>query len=306
MQGLPIQLFVALAGVFISVAVLAAVVASRLMSGRSPEQQRLRRVVRPSAATAGSPESLLARDPQAAKKRWVPRSVRDMSRLERRVTQAGYRSPSAATVFALSEYLLPAAIALAVLAWFGWNDRNGWVFAALGAIAGHLAPGFLLDHRIAERRKRIERGLPDVMDLLVVCLEAGSSLDQSIIKASRELEIAYPELTEELNLVTLETRAGKPRLEAFKNLAKRTGVDDVRALVGMLAQTDRFGTSVSQALRTLSESMRTKRQQIAEEKAAKLGVKLVFPLVLFLFPAFFVVVLGPAAITIMRALASTD
>jgi tight adherence protein C len=131
---------------------------------------------------------------------------------------------------------------------------------------------------------------------MIVCLEAGSAIDQSIVKVSDELGLAYPALGEEFRMIITETRAGKPRLEAFRNFADRTGVDDVRALVAMLVQTDRFGTSVSQALRIHAETSRTKRRQRAEERAAKIGVKLVFPLVFCLFPAFFVVTLGPAVI----------
>jgi tight adherence protein C len=135
--------------------------------------------------------------------------------------------------------------------------------------------------------------------LLIVCLEAGSSLDQAIVKASEDLAIAYPELADELRILSTETRAGKSRLEAFKNLAQRTQVEDVRALVAMLVQTDRFGTSVAQALRTMADDMRTKRRQAAEEMAAKVAVKLVFPLVLCLFPALYVAILGPAVIEFM-------
>ena len=154
----------------------------------------------------------------------------------------------------------------------------------------------------SKRQKVITNGLPDLLDLLIVCLEAGSSLDQAIVKATDELELAYPPLAEEFRMLITETRAGKPRLEAFKNLASRTGVDDVRALVSMLVQTDRFGTSVSQALRTHAEVSRTKRRQRAEERAAKIGVKLVFPLVFLLFPAFFTVTLGPAVVRFVRVL----
>jgi tight adherence protein C len=138
--------------------------------------------------------------------------------------------------------------------------------------------------------------LPDALDLMIVCIEAGSSIDQSIMKASDELDIAYPALAEELRLVTTEMRAGKPRLEAFKSFASRTKVDEVRSLVAMLIQTDRFGTSVAQALRTHAEVSRTKRRQNAEERAAKIGVKLVFPLVFCLFPALYVAILGPAVV----------
>ena len=241
-------------------------------------------------------------DPRLA--RWsmlLPKSAKDMSLLERRLASGGIRSVWAPVVFRAASLLVPLVLALAALTAFGFYSRNGWVVAAFAAVLGYLAPGFLLDYRVAQRRKQIRRGLPDVLDLLIVCLEAGSSLDQSVVKASEELAIAYPELSEELRIVTTETRAGKPRLEAFKNLAQRTRVEDVRALVGMLTQTDRFGTSVAQALRTMADDMRTRRRQAAEEMAAKVGVKLVFPLVFFMFPALYVVILGPAVIAFARA-----
>ena len=173
--------------------------------------------------------------------------------------------------------------------------------AGIGGVVGYLLPGLFLDYKISVRRKAIRNGLPDVLDLLIVCLEAGNSLDQAVVKASQELSIAYPALADELRILTTETRAGKPRIDAFRNLAQRTKVDDIRALVAMLAQTDRFGTSVGQALRTMAAEMRKKRRQAAEENAAKLGVKLVFPLVFCLFPALYVVILGPAVLAFQRA-----
>ena len=165
---------------------------------------------------------------------------------------------------------------------------------------GYMVPGLVLGRLIAKQKRKIENGLPDALDLMIVCVEAGCGLDQAILKTSEELEISHPELASELKLITTEVRAGKPRIEAFKNFAARTRVDDVRSLVAMLVQTDRFGTSIAQALRTHAEVSRTKRRQRAEEKAAKIGVKLVFPLVFFLFPAFYVVTLGPAIIQFVR------
>src|SRR6185436_11223256 len=162
-------------------------------------------------------------------------------------------------------------------------------------------PGLIVDHGLTVRRVAIENGLADALDLMVVCIEAGSGLDQAIVKTSDELAIAYPVLAEELRILISEIRAGKPRIEAFKSLAQRTKVDDVRSLVSMLIQTDRFGTSIGQALRTHADSSREKRRQRAEEKAQKIAVKLVFPLVLCFFPAFYVVVLGPAIITFVRS-----
>jgi tight adherence protein C len=178
---------------------------------------------------------------------------------------------------------------------------TGWVFAFLAAAVGYLAPGMLLARKIEQRKREIREGLPDALDLFIVCVEAGSGLDQAIVKASDELDLTYPSLAYELRLITTEIRAGKPRIEAFKNFAARTKVDDVQSLVALLVQTDKFGTSLAQALRTHADSSRTKRRQNAEERAAKLGVKLVFPLVLFLFPALYIVLLGPAVIAFLRA-----
>src|SRR5215204_4917288 len=163
-----------------------------------------------------------------------------------------------------------------------------------------MLPEYYLSRKIRHRKQEIRDGLPDALDLFIVCVEAGSGLDQAIVKASDELGLTYPALTHELRLITTEIRAGKPRVEAFKNFAARTLVDDVQSLVALLVQTDKFGTSIAQALRTHAETSRVKRRQAAEERAAKIGVKLVFPLVLFLFPALYVVILGPAVISFIR------
>jgi tight adherence protein C len=167
-------------------------------------------------------------------------------------------------------------------------------------MTGYITPGMVLRRLTNQRKKIIENGLPDALDLFIVCLEAGSALDQAILKTSQDLDVPYPPLAEELRMITTEMRAGKPRLEAFKNFATRSGVDDVKALVSMLVQSDRFGTSIAQALRTHAETSRTKRRQRAEERAAKIGVKMVFPLVFCLFPAFSVVTVGPGVVQLIR------
>ncbi len=214
--------------------------------------------------------------------------------------RAGYQTLTPIAVYSLGQVVLP--VVLGGLAFTLLPPPASWILGAAGAIIGWLLPSFVLERLIAKRQKVIQNGLPDALDLMIVCLEAGSAIDQAILKVSDELGIAYPALAEEFRMIITETRAGKPRLEAFRNFASRTGVEDVRALVAMLVQTDRFGTSVSQALRTHAETSRTKRRQRAEERAAKIGVKLVFPLVFALFPAFFVVTLGPAVIRFMRVL----
>jgi tight adherence protein C len=232
----------------------------------------------------------------------IPKSPKEMGRLQKRLSNAGFHGSKALTIYAFAEVVLPIIGFGGVLLVFG---RTGLVLAAAAGFIGYMLPNLYLDRLAALRRKQIQNGLADALDLLIVCLEAGLGIDQALLKAGEELSIPYPALGEELRLLNLETRAGKPRLEAFRNFAKRTQVDDVRSLVAMLVQTDKFGTSVAQALRTFAEVSRDKRKQRAEEKAAKLGVKLVFPLVFCLFPAFFVVALGAAIIKLIELFANS-
>ena len=302
-MSMPVELVVALIAAFVSVSLLTGLVTYAVLSRPSLTRRRVGALLPASGSldVVSSGPLTMGLDPKLA--RWsmlLPKSAKDMSILERRLASGGYRSLWAPVVFRGAGILLPVVFVLVALSLFGFSDRNGWIAVVIGGIGGYLAPGFLLDHKVSQRRKQIRNGLPDVLDLLIVCLEAGSSLDQSIVKATEELGIPYPALAEELRVLTTETRAGKPRLEAFKNLAQRTKVDDIRSLVAMLVQTDRFGTSVAQALRTMADEMRMKRRQAAEEMAAKVGVKLVFPLVFFMFPALYVVILGPAVIQFAR------
>jgi len=298
------QFTLGLTVLFLGVAVLTGLAASFVLTRSSTERRRIREM----AAAAGSSiiglRSLALTDrPDEMAKRVsaiVPKSPKEMNRLQKRMVRAGIKRPGAAVYFAAAEVICPVVLALATVSYLG--VYQGGMFALLAAGVGYAAPGVWLAWKTAKRQKEIQNGLPDALDLLIVCVEAGSGLDAAIVKASEELSLAYPALAEELRLITTETRAGKPRLEAFRNFAQRTGVEDVRSLVAMMIQTDRFGTSIAQALRTHAEVSRTKRRQRAEEKAAKLGVKLVFPLVFCLFPALYVVVLGPAVIKIMHAL----
>jgi tight adherence protein C len=305
MMNISLNLAVTLAAVFLSVALVSGLVASRALSWSTPTRRRVRELATPggtSGPTVAMPTRLVTRkDPAWERlKRAIPKSAADMNRLQLALANAGYRKPGTVVLYAAAEVVLPVVFAGAALFFLGFTTRTAWGGALVAAILGFFLPGLVLDRKIAQRRKQVRNGLPDVLDLLIVCLEGGSSLDQALVKASEDLEIAYPFLADELHMLNLETRAGKPRLVAFRNLAQRTKVDDVRALVAMLVQTDRFGTSVSQALRTFADSLRTRRRQEAEERAAKVGVKLVFPLVLCFFPAFFVIALGPAAIRFAR------
>jgi tight adherence protein C len=295
-----LDLLIALVALFVGVAVTTGALASTVLARRAPERRRLDQM----ATTAGLVFEVptLTDNPSPIVKRisrLVPKSPKEMSLLRRRLVAAGYRSVDTAILYSLAKLVLPIICALLVYSVVG---LRGIALVGLAAVVGFMIPEFWLSRMTKRRQKVIRNGLPDALDLFIVCLEAGSSLDQAIVKASDELEIAYPALAEELKTITTEIRAGKPRLEAFKNFADRTRVDDVRALVAMLVQTDRFGTSVSQALRTHADQSRTRRRQNAEERAAKLSVKLVIPLVFLLFPALYVVILGPAWIKITKTL----
>jgi tight adherence protein C len=290
---------------FISITVIVGVVASALLARTSPERRRLGTMAY--AAAGGESlqverQGLIERnDPRLERiAKALPKSPKELGRLRRRLALAGIGSFGAAVIYAVAELVLPVLFGAAAFAFFAGPMRY---FATLiAALVGWTIPGFILMRLITLQKRRIEDGLPDALDLMIVCVEAGSGLDQAILKASDELMISHPALAVELQTINTEVRAGKTRIEAFKNFSARTQVDDVRALVAMLVQTDRFGTSVAQALRTHAATSRTKRRQRAEERAAKIGVKLVFPLVFFLFPAFYVVTLGPAAIQFIRVL----
>jgi tight adherence protein C len=231
----------------------------------------------------------------------APRQASETGKLQQRLVAAGYRRPEALVVF----LGIRVSVALAAFALFAFPIlmRRPNLLAALAACAvTYVAAGMALA-RVAKRRQhRIRLGLPDALDLLVVSVEAGLGLDQAIQRVAAELAFAHPDLCDELRLINLELRAGQPRSQALHNLADRTGVEDIASLVAMLVQTDKFGTSVAQSLRVHSETVRTKRRQRAEEAAAKTGVKMVFPLVLCIFPAIWVVTIGPAAMKFIEVL----
>jgi tight adherence protein C len=230
----------------------------------------------------------------------APRSPSEMGKLQQRLVAAGYRSNEALVIF----FGVRVALALVVFVVLGLPIilRPNLPMALGGAALGYMLPAIVLARWAKQRQHKIRLSLPDALDLLVVSVEAGLGLDQAIQRVSEELTFAHPELCEEMRLINFELRAGKPRTEALQNLGERTGVDDVISLVAMLVQTDKFGTSVAQSLRVHSDTLRTKRRQRAEEAAAKTGVKMVFPLVLCIFPAIWVVTLGPAAIKIVQVL----
>jgi tight adherence protein C len=231
----------------------------------------------------------------------IPRSPEEMSRQEKRLVQAGIRRKDAAVLFLGAQVGLASALLLTFAA-TGYLARHVLLFAVLSIFLGALLPDAWLKHRIANRMERIQLALPDALDLAVVCVEAGLGLDQSLIRIAEEIRITHPDLADEFRLRNLEINMGRSRADAFRNLAARAGCEDMKSLVAILIQTDRFGTSIGQSLRVFCDSLRTKRRQRAEERAAKLSVKMIPPMVLFIFPAIFVVVAGPAVIAIARNL----
>jgi tight adherence protein C len=229
----------------------------------------------------------------------IPLSPADVSRTRRWLIQAGFRDAADVNYYFGARVLLALAGFAAVVIFSGFN--NLLLLVGVPAL-GFFLPRFILKHLIKERQNRIRIGLPDALDLTVICVEAGLALDQALMRVGQDLHHAHPDLSDEFHLVNLEMRAGKPRAEALRNLVERTGVDDIRSLVGTLIQTDRFGTSVAQALRVHSDSLRTERRQRAEEQAAKTTIKMVPPLVIFVLPSIIFVTIGPAVIELIRQL----
>ena len=229
----------------------------------------------------------------------IPLSPADVTRTRRWLIQAGFRDAIDVNYYFGARILTAAIGFLAVALTMGFD--NPALLIGITAL-GFLLPRFILKRMIRERQNRIRLGLPDALDLTVICVEAGLALDQALMRVGQDLHHAHPDLSDEFHFVTLEMRAGKPRAEALRNLVDRTGVDDIRSLVGTLIQTDRFGTSVAQALRVHSDSLRTERRQRAEEQAAKTTIKMVPPLVIFVLPSIIFVTIGPAVIELVRQL----
>jgi tight adherence protein C len=229
----------------------------------------------------------------------IPLSPADVTRTRAWLIQAGYRDAGDVNYYFGARMLLAAVGFAGVLLFSGFD--NMMLLVGVPGL-GFFIPRFVLKRMIRDRQMRITLGLPDALDLTVICVEAGLALDQALMRVGEDLHHAHPDLSDEFHLVNLEMRAGKPRMEALRNLVDRTGVDDIRSLVGTLIQTDRFGTSVAQALRVHSDSLRTERRQRAEEQAAKTTIKMVPPLVLFVLPSIIFVTIGPAVIELIREL----
>jgi tight adherence protein C len=233
--------------------------------------------------------------------RVLPKSPQEVSVTQKRLIRAGYREDSYLRIFYGSKVLVPIVMTVLV-AVGGITQYFNPVMAYIMALGlGYLAPDFWLGHRIAVRQTEIRLGLPDFLDLMVVCVEAGLSIDQAISRAAEELRYSQPEISDEMGLVVLEQRGGRPRADTWKNLAERVDLEVVRTLVTAIIQADQFGTSISKTLRVYSDGLRVKRRQEVEEKAAKTAVKLVLPLVCFIFPTLFIVALGPSLLVMAEA-----
>jgi tight adherence protein C len=307
-----------LAIVLICVAASAAFVLLFIMEvapGRNPlVAQRLSEM---QAADRDAPATLERRRRQARGERLkgvlqafgeaVQERSKNTSVVRLRLIQAGYPNAAAVPMYLGLRVAVPALMGMGtalLLPAMGYSAPKTLIMSIYFGIMGYVLPSWLVGRRLRKRQKEMQKALPDALDMLVVSVEAGLGLNQALVRVSEEIYRISPVLSEQLALVNLEIRAGTSREEALRNLAERTGLQDISSLVGMLIQTDRFGTSVAQALRVHSETMRTKRRQRAEEAAAKTTIKMVFPLVFCIFPALFVVILGPALIQIYKALSS--
>ncbi len=216
-----------------------------------------------------------------------------------RLGVAGYRKPEDVDTYLSAKLLSPVVGVL--LATFTGRD-NMLLWSLLLGAAGFFAPDLFLISAMNRRKSKLALALPDVMDLMVICMEAGLGMDHAVLRIANEMEMVYPEMSEELLIISREQRAGKPRVEAWRSMADRVDIETVRQFAAMLIQTDRLGTPIASALGQFADALRTQRMMDAEERAAKTTIKLIFPLVFFIFPAIFVVLLGPAAIALMQNL----
>jgi tight adherence protein C len=286
-------------------------IAAGLFLALSPSEQdiarRLSRLMQPESAIDeeegfSDKQKERVRESLASLGKLLPAAVgAQASRAQLQMARAGFRGPDAMLVVRGVKLLLP--LAFVAMVFFSGAYKYSPMFILLAAaVAGFIVPEMWLSWRVKARQGRLRLALPDGLDLLVICVEVGLGMDQAILRVAEELQIVHPELSDELKIVNLEMRVGKTRIEALRELARRTGLDDLKALVAMLIQTERFGTSIAQSLRIHSDELRTKRRQRAEELSAKTTVKMVGPLVFFIFPALMVVLLGPAVISLVRQL----
>ena len=237
--------------------------------------------------------------------RLLPPSAAEAKKLQKLLMHAGFRSANSPVIYRAiqltSMALFPGTVAI-TFAFLAWPLKSALLWFLIAFILGFFLPRFVLDQMIKGRMLRVRWGLADALDLMVVSIEAGLGLNAAMLRVSDELKDVHKDISEEFELANLEIKVGRERDEALRNLAERTGVDDLKSLVAMLIQADRFGTSIARAVRVFSDSLRTKRRQRAEQAAQKAAVKLLFPLACFLFPVLFIAILGPAALTLIDTL----
>ena len=269
----------------------------------NPLRRRVQQLGQSTSAGTSSTDSIMALL-QPISAYLLPGKEPDRSRINQLLIHAGYRSENALALFhavkALLMLLLPLGVYLVTLSLPQLSSSRVLFYSLGAAFGGSILPSIWLDRRVRARQRLLRTGFPDALDLLVVCVESGLGLSAALQRVADEMAVSHPELGTELGCVNAEMRAGVDRAQALKNLADRTGLEDIRGLVALLVQTMRFGTSVADALRVYSEEFRDKRMQAAEEQAAKMGTKMIFPLVLCLFPSFFLVAIGPAVLKLVK------
>jgi len=269
----------------------------------SPEAQRMFDVVkseseRPDQRTIRGKEHLQVKLLGAASELRIRLGLADNPRLKARLTAAGMNPNTSTDIFFAAQFLTPLAGAVAG----SMMGSNTIMCVVAFGVAGYLVPDFWLNWKTGRRRHRIRRSIPDALDLMVICVDAGLGLDQALLRVGGELVFSHPDIHAEFMQVNREQRAGRPRLEAWQNLADRTEIEEFNSFVSMLTQTDKFGTPIIKALVRFSEDIRTKRRQRAEEAASKTKIKIIFPLVLCIFPCIFIVLLAPAVLNISAGL----
>jgi tight adherence protein C len=272
------------------------VAADRLEKFSQPDDLKLQ-------VKAESDLTKLAKQVAEPLEKLAPISAEKAQKLQKKLMHAGFLSPSAPPIYRTIQFAALVGLPLLTfLIWIslGWavSDSFRWVMGAL--VLGYIVPRQTLDNMVKGRQQRLRWGLADALDLMVVSIEAGLGLNAAMVRVSQEMKKVHPDISREFELVNLEIQVGREREVAFRNLAERTGVDDLRSFCAILIQADRFGTSIARAVRVYSDSLRLKRRQRAEQAAQKAAVKLLMPLALFLFPTLFIVILGPAAINLMR------
>jgi len=291
--------------VFLGVAILLSLVGMKLYVRPHEAMERVAGAVTEHHDAPPVHPSLVFRDMVKRLGALVPASPKDVTVMQKRLIRAGMRQENALKILygakLILGVLLPVLVFLAVSN-TQMDPANKMIAVLGGLVCGFFGPNEYVRMAAKRRQKQVHRGLANALDLMVVCVESGLGLDQAILQVAKELDKAHPEISEEFSIVNLELKAGKRRAESLRNLADRTGVEDLKKLVAVLIQADRFGTGISQSLRAHSDYMRVQARQIAEEKAAKLGVKLVFPIFFCILPSLFVVTVGPVAMKIVREL----